>query len=536
MMIPEAWENHAEMDPARRAFYEFHATLMEPWDGPALVAFTDGTVAGAVLDRNGLRPARYWITEDGLVALASEVGVLDVEPSTVVRKGRLEPGRMFLVDTAAGKLVDDAEIKGALAAEHPYEEWLHSGLIHLGDLVDREREVPSHAALTLRQQSMGYTEEELGVLLKPMAASGAEPIGSMGNDAPLAAISARPRQLFDYFNQLFAQVTNPPLDAIREELVTSLGSQLGPEQNLLEASAAHCRTIMLPEPVLTNDDLARIVHINDDGDYPGFTSVTVRGTFRAADGGPGLEERLRQICTQVSEAIEDGARLIVLSQRGVTKDFAPIPSLLLTGAVHQHLIRERTRTRVGLLVEAGDAREVHHIALLIGYGAAAVNPYLAMATVEDLAMRGDIKGIDCETAAKNLVKALAKGVRKTMSKIGISTVASYTGAQIFEAVGLGPEVIDTCFTGTTSRLGRRRLRRARRGGAHPPPPGVPVRRRSGPRTARWRSAASTSGGARASCTCSTRPRCSSCSTPPGRAGTRSSRSTRAPSTSRRTSS
>jgi glutamate synthase (NADPH) large chain len=453
MMIPEAWENHAEMDPARRAFYEFHSTLIEPWDGPALIAFTDGTVAGAVLDRNGLRPARYWVTEDGLVALASEVGVLDVEPSEVVRKGRLEPGRMFLVDTAAGKIVDDAEIKGALAAEHPYEEWLHAGLIHLGDLADRERETPTHAALTQRQQSHGYTEEELNVLLKPMAATGAEPIGSMGNDAPLAAISARPRQLFDYFNQLFAQVTNPPLDAIREELVTSLGSQLGPEQNLLDASAAHCRTIILPEPVLTNDDLARIVHINDDGDYPGFTSVTVRGTFRAAEGGAGLHKRLEQICTQVSEAIEDGARLIVLSQRGVTKDFAPIPSLLLTGAVHQHLVRERTRTRVGLVVEAGDAREVHHIALLIGYGAAAVNPYLAMATVEDLAMRGDIRGVDCETAAKNLVKALAKGVRKTMSKIGVSTVASYTGAQIFEAVGLGPEVIDTCFTGTTSRLG-----------------------------------------------------------------------------------
>ncbi len=453
MMIPEAWENHAEMDPARRAFYEFHSTLIEPWDGPALVAFTDGTVAGAVLDRNGLRPARYWVTEDGLVVLASEVGVLDVEPSAVVRKGRLEPGRMFLVDTAAGKLVDDAEIKGALAAEHPYEEWLHAGLIHLADLADREREVPTHAALTLRQQSHGYTEEELSVLLKPMAATGAEPIGSMGNDAPLAAISARPRQLFDYFNQLFAQVTNPPLDAIREELVTSLGSQLGPEQNLLAASPAHCRTIMLPEPVLTNDDLARIVHINDDGDYPGFTSVTVRGTFRAAEGGAGLRKRLEQICTQVSEAIEDGARLIVLSQRGVTKDFAPIPSLLLTGAVHQHLVRERTRTRVGLVVEAGDAREVHHIALLIGYGAAAVNPYLAMATVEDLAMRGDIPGVDCETAARNLVKALAKGVRKTMSKIGVSTVASYTGAQIFEAVGLGADVIDTCFTGTTSRLG-----------------------------------------------------------------------------------
>ena len=453
MMIPEAWENHAEMDPARRAFYEFHSTLMEPWDGPALVAFTDGTLIGAVLDRNGLRPARYWVTEDGLVVLASEVGVLDVEPSAVIRKGRLEPGRMFLVDTAAGRLVDDAEIKGALAAEKPYEEWLHAGLIHLGDLPDREREVPKRAALTLRQQSMGYTEEELNVLLKPMGATGAEPIGSMGNDAPLAAISARPRQLFDYFSQLFAQVTNPPLDAIREELVTSLGSQLGPEQNLLDASAAHCRTIVLPDPVLTNDDLARIVHINDDGDYPGFLSVTVRGTFRAADGGAGMKTRLEQICTQVSEAIEDGARLIVLSQRGVTKDFAPIPSLLLTGAVHQHLVRERTRTRVGLIVEAGDAREVHHIALLIGYGAAAVNPYLAMATVEDLARRGDIAGVDAGTAAKNLVKALAKGVRKTMSKIGVSTVASYTGAQIFEALGLGPEVIDTCFTGTTSRLG-----------------------------------------------------------------------------------
>jgi glutamate synthase (NADPH/NADH) large chain len=453
MMIPEAWENHAEMDPVRRAFYEFHSTLMEPWDGPALVAFTDGTLIGAVLDRNGLRPARYWVTEDGLVVLASEVGVLDAPPSAIVRKGRLEPGRMFLVDTAAGRLVDDAEVKGALAAEKPYEEWLHSGLIHLADLPDREREVPKRTALTLRQQSMGYTEEELNILLKPMAATGAEPIGSMGNDAPLAAISERPRQLFDYFSQLFAQVTNPPLDAIREELVTSLGSQLGPEQNLLDASAAHCRTIMLPDPVLTNDELARIVHINDDGDYPGFTSVTVRGTFRAADGGAGMKTRLQQICTQVSEAIEDGARLIVLSQRGVTKDFAPIPSLLLTGAVHQHLVRERTRTRVGLVVEAGDAREVHHIALLIGYGAAAVNPYLAMATVEDLAMRGDIPGIDAETAAKNLVKALAKGVRKTMSKIGVSTVASYTGAQIFEAFGLGHDVIDTCFTGTTSRLG-----------------------------------------------------------------------------------
>jgi glutamate synthase (NADPH/NADH) large chain len=453
MMIPEAWENHDEMDPARRAFYEFHSTLMEPWDGPALVAFTDGTQIGAVLDRNGLRPARYWITEDGLVGLASEVGVLDVPPGAVVKKGRLEPGRMFLVDTEAGRIVDDAEIKGALSAEHPYADWLHAGLIRLTDLPPRDREVPTHAALTHRQQSFGYTEEELNVLLKPMAKAGAEPLGSMGNDAPLAPFSERPRQLYDYFTQLFAQVTNPPLDAIREELVTSLGSLLGPEQNLLDASPANCRTIALPFPVLGNDDLAKIVHINDDGEFPGFASHTVRGLFRAADGGGGLVTRLEEIKAEVSQAIEDGARLIVLSNRGVDRNLAPIPSLLLTGAVHHHLVRERTRTRVGLIVESGDAREVHHVALLIGYGAAAVNPYLAMATVEDLAERGDIPGVDPATAAKNLVKALGKGVRKTMSKIGVSTVASYTGAQIFEAIGLGPDVIGSCFTGTTSRLG-----------------------------------------------------------------------------------
>ncbi len=453
MMIPEAWENHEEMDPQRRAFYEFHSTLMEPWDGPALIAFTDGTQIGAVLDRNGLRPARWWITEDGTVVLASEVGVLDVEPSEVVRKGRLEPGRMFLVDTAAGRVVDDAEIKGALAAELPYEDWLHAGLIRLGSLPTRDREVPSHAALTHRQQSFGYTEEELNVLLKPMASSGAEPIGSMGNDAPLAAISARPRQLYDYFTQLFAQVTNPPLDAIREELVTSLQSQLGPEQNLLDAGPASCRTIVVPFPVLGNDDLAKIVKINDDGDYPGFASYVVRGVFNAGEGGLGLRKRLEEINTEVSAAIAEGARLIVLSSRGVDRDRAPIPSLLLTGAVHHFLVRERSRTRVGLIVESGDAREVHHIALLIGFGAAAVNPYMAMATVEDLAKRGDIPGVDAATAAKNLVKALGKGVRKTMSKMGVSTVASYTGAQIFEAFGLGAEVIDSCFTGTTSRLG-----------------------------------------------------------------------------------
>ena len=453
MMIPEAWENHDEMDPDRRAFYEFHSTLMEPWDGPALVTFTDGTLIGAVLDRNGLRPARYWVTEDGTVVLASEVGVLDVEPDAVIRKGRLEPGRMFLVDTDAGRIVDDAEIKGALAAEHPYGDWLHAGLIRLEDLPAREREVVGHAALTHRQQSFGYTEEELNVLLKPMATAGAEPIGSMGNDAPLAAISERPRQLYDYFIQLFAQVTNPPLDAIREELVTSLHSRLGPEQNLLDATPATCRTIMLPFPVLGNDDLAKIVHINDDGEFPGFASHTVRGLFPAAEGGDGLVKRLEEIRAEVSQAISDGARLIILSGRGVDREHAPIPSLLLTGAVHHHLVREKTRTRAGLIVETGDAREVHHVALLIGYGASAINPYLAMATVEDLAERGDLPGVDPATAARNLVTALGKGVRKTMSKIGVSTVASYTGAQIFEAIGLGADVIDSCFTGTTSRLG-----------------------------------------------------------------------------------
>ncbi|MQA14553.1 MAG: glutamate synthase large subunit [Pseudonocardiaceae bacterium] len=453
MMIPEAWENHEEMDPARRAFYEFHNTLMEPWDGPALVAFTDGTVIGGVLDRNGLRPARYWVTEDGLVVLASEVGVLDIDPSTVVRKGRLEPGRMFLVDTAAGRIVDDEEIKDQLAAEHPYAEWLDEGLIQLDDLPEREREVPTRGSLVRRQQVFGYTQEELGLLLQPMATTGAEPVGSMGNDAPLAPFSSLPRQLFDYFTQLFAQVTNPPLDALREELVTALGSALGSEGNLLAPAAESCHQIVLPFPVLDNDELAKIVHVDDDGDRPDFQAVTVLGRYEVDGGGEALVRRLDEIRSEVSEAIEDGARLIVLSDRGADQRHAPIPSLLLTGAVHHHLVREKTRTQVGLVVESGDAREVHHIALLIGYGAAAVNPYMAMATVEELAERGIMEGVDAKTATRNLIKALGKGVRKAMSKMGVSTVASYTGAQIFEAIGIGAEVIDTCFTGTTSRLG-----------------------------------------------------------------------------------
>ncbi|MDR7300069.1 glutamate synthase large subunit [Haloactinomyces albus] len=453
MMIPEAWENHAEMDPQRRAFYEFHNNLMEPWDGPALVSFTDGTRIGAVLDRNGLRPGRYWVTDDGLVVLASETGVLDIDPARVTRKGRLQPGRMFLVDTEQGRILDDEEIKGELAAENPYRQWLDEGLLHLDDLPEREREVPSHASLVHRQQLFGYTEEELGVLLKPMAATGAEPVGSMGNDVPLAALSERPRQLFDYFTQLFAQVTNPPLDSIREELVTSLTTHVGPEHNLLATDPAACHQLVLPFPVLDNDELAKIVHIDDDGDRPDLRSVTIHMVYRASEGGAGLRARLDEICREVSEAVADGARIIVLSDRGADAEYAAIPSLMVTGAVHHHLVREKSRTQVGLVVEAGDVREVHHIALLVGYGAAAVNPYLAMAGVEDLVQRGLLPGMEAKQATDNLIKALGKGLRKTMSKMGVSTVASYTGAQIFEAIGLGADVVERCFAGTTSRLG-----------------------------------------------------------------------------------
>ncbi|ABK52850.1 glutamate synthase (NADH) large subunit [Acidothermus cellulolyticus 11B] len=453
MMIPEAWENNDEMPDDLRAFYEFHASVMEPWDGPACVTFTDGTVIGAVLDRNGLRPGRYWVTEDGLVVLASEVGVLDIDPATVIRKGRLQPGRIFLVDLSQGRIIDDAEIKAQLAAEKPYREWLHAGLLKLPDLPDREHVVYTHESVLRRQQTFGYTEEELRLILAPMARSGAEPIGSMGNDAPLAVLSNRPRLLFDYFTQLFAQVTNPPLDAIREELVTSLANTIGPEQNLLEPTPASCRQIVVPFPVIDNDELAKILHINDDGDLPGLAPYVVRGLYRVSGGGAALRERLAEICAEVSEAIERGARIIVLSDRDSDREFAPIPSLLLTGAVHHHLIREKTRTKVGLVVEAGDVREVHHVALLIGYGAAAVNPYLAMETVEDMVRTGFLRGIDAQTAVHNLVKALGKGVLKVMSKMGISTVASYTGAQVFEALGLSQEVIDRYFTGTPSKLG-----------------------------------------------------------------------------------
>ncbi|WP_369205930.1 glutamate synthase large subunit [Streptomyces sp. PU-14G] len=461
MMVPEAWESaesQDSMDPARRAFYQYHSTMMEPWDGPACVTFTDGTQVGAVLDRNGLRPGRYWVTDDGLVVLASEVGVLDIDPAKVVRKGRLQPGRMFLVDTAERRIIEDDEIKAQLAAEHPYQEWLDAGLIDLAELPEREHVVHTHASVTRRQQTFGYTEEELRVLLAPMARTGAEPIGSMGTDAPIAALSERPRLIFDYFTQLFAQVTNPPLDAIREELVTSLHSPLGAQGNLLEPSAASCRSVTLPFPVIDNDELAKLIHINADGDMPGFKSATLSGLYRVAEGGDGLAARIEQICVEADAAIESGARLIVLSDRHSDAEHAPIPSLLLTSAVHHHLIRTKQRTQVGLLVEAGDVREVHHVALLIGYGAAAVNPYLAMESVEDLVragtfLPGDGDQLAPEQAIRNLIHALGKGVLKVMSKMGISTVASYRGAQVFEAVGLDEAFVDRYFHGTTTKVG-----------------------------------------------------------------------------------
>ena len=452
MMIPEAWENHTELDQARRDFYDFHSSLMEPWDGPADVAFTDGTVVGAVLDRNGLRPGRYWVTSDGLVVFASEAGVLDIPPSEVIEKGRLKPGRMLLVDLEQHRLIDDAEVKASLAAAHPYREWIEAGRVNLEDLPDRQHVVHSHASVTRRQQVFGYTHEELQLIVAPMANAGAEPIGSMGSDTPVAVLSDRPRLLFDYFSEIFAQVTNPPLDAIREELVTSLKCTFGPEGNLLSPGPESCRQIVISYPILDSDELAKLVRINRDGTMPAFDTYVVRGLYDVEGGGEALRAKLDELCEQVSAAIARGCRTIVLSDRHSNAELAPIPSLLLTAAIHHHLVREKTRTQVGLIVEAGDVREVHHVALLIGYGAAAVNPYLAFESAEDLARREWQVTVEPEKAVSNVRKALGKGVLKVMSKMGVSTIASYTGAQIFEALGLSSELVATYFTGTTSRI------------------------------------------------------------------------------------
>ncbi|WBU39336.1 glutamate synthase large subunit [Homoserinibacter sp. YIM 151385] len=451
MMVPEAWENQADMDPTRRAFYEFHSMLMEPWDGPAALVFTDGTHVGATLDRNGLRPGRFIVTDDGLIVLASEIGVLDFPADRIVRKGRLRPGKMLLVDTAEGRIIEDDELKSELAHQEPWQEWLDEGRIHLKDLPEREHVVHTPASVVRRQRAFGYTEEEVRILIHPMAQKGAEPLGAMGSDTPIAVLSERPRLLFDYFTQQFAQVTNPPLDSIREEVVTSMSSGLGPERNLLAAGPEHAKQIVLDFPVIDNDQLAKVHHFETrSGRRP---TRVIRGLYRVGDGQKAMERRLAAMCREADEAIEAGAQFLVLSDRDGNADLAPIPSLLMLAAVHHHLIRQETRMKVGLIVEAGDVREVHHVALLIGYGASAINPYLAMETAEQLVRSGMLSSVSPEQAVKNLIKALGKGVLKIMSKMGISVVSSYAGAQTFEAVGLSQEFVDQYFTGTASLLG-----------------------------------------------------------------------------------
>jgi len=449
MMIPEPWQNHESMSPERRAFYEYHASLMEPWDGPASIAFTDGTVIGAVLDRNGLRPSRYYVTKDDLVIMASEVGVLDVPPENVLVKERLHPGRIFLVDTAEGRIVSDEEIKARLAAEHPYGEWLRRNLVSLEDLPEHPVPEPDHETVLQRQLAFGYTHEDLRILLAPMATRGEEPVGSMGTDTALAVLSDRPRLLYDYFKQLFAQVTNPPLDQIREELVTSMESTIGPEGNLLHPTPESCRQIRCKDPVLSNEDLARLRHIQ----APGFKATTLPMLFPVADGADGLARALTDLQQRAARAIAEGYNILILSDRGVSREQAAIPSLLATAAVHHHLVRAGTRTRCGLVVETGDAREVHHMCLLIGYGAGAVNPWVAFETLDDMLCQGMLVGIDHRKAVRNYIKALNKGILKVMAKMGISTVQSYCGAQIFEAIGLDRTLVERYFPGTASRVG-----------------------------------------------------------------------------------
>ncbi|WGD36350.1 glutamate synthase large subunit [Lysinibacter sp. HNR] len=455
MMVPEAWEKRADQDQAWRDFYEYHSLLMEPWDGPAALTFTDGTLLGATLDRNGLRPGRFLITDDGMVVLGSETGVLEVDPARVVRRGRLQPGKIFLVDTREGRIIEDDEIKASVATLQPWGEWLKRERIRLSDLPVREHIVHPPASIIRRQRTFGYTEEEVRSILAPMARTGVEPLAAMGSDTPVAVLAERPRLLFDYFVQNFAQVTNPPLDSIREEAVTSLSLGLGPQRNLLSATPEHARQIILDFPVIDNDQLAKIQRIEHgmrENNPVGDRAVTLRGLYRFDRGSWAMQHRLDELCAEADAAIEAGAEYLILSDRDSTKDLAPIPSLLMLSAVHHHLIRQSTRMRVGLVVEAGDVREVHHVALLIGYGASAVNPYLAMETCESLVRDGTITEVSAEAAVKNLIRALGKGLLKIMSKMGISVVSSYAGAQIFEAVGLDGEFVERYFVGTVSRL------------------------------------------------------------------------------------
>ena len=449
MMIPEPWANHESMSDEKKAFYEFHSCLMEPWDGPASIAFTDGKMIGASLDRNGLRPSRYYVTKDDMVIMASEVGVLDIAPENILSKGRLQPGRMFLIDTEQGRIVADDEIKNKIAAEQPYRQWLDQHMIELGNLPESEHlPEPSHDTVLQRQQAFGYTFEDLRLLMVPMARDGVEAIGSMGTDTPLAVLSDKPQNLFSYFKQLFAQVTNPPIDCIREEIVTSAETTIGSEKNLLQARPDSAHLIELKSPILTNEELAKLRHI----DTPGYKSVTLPILYPVAEGAAGLEHAMQDIFVAADHAIADGINILILSDRGINHDQAAIPSLLAVSGLHHHLIRNGTRTRIGLVLESGEPREVHHFSLLIGYGCGAINPYLAFETLDDMIREGLLKNVDHKTACKNFVKAGVKGVVKVTSKMGISTIQSYRGAQIFEAIGLQHAVIEKYFTWTPSRV------------------------------------------------------------------------------------
>jgi glutamate synthase (ferredoxin) len=450
MMIPEPWVGNEGMSADKKAFYQYHSCLMEPWDGPASISFTDGVQIGAVLDRNGLRPSRYYVTKDDLVIMASEVGVLDIAPERILEKGRLQPGRMFLVDTAQGRIIADAEIKDEIARAEPYQQWLDENLIQLSDLPD-PGPLPLDDSETIlqRQQAFGYTWEDLRIIMAPMARQGMEAIGSMGTDTPLAVLSDKPQSLFNYFQQLFAQVTNPPIDCIREEIVTSAGMTIGTERNMLQPGPENCNLIALDSSILMNEDLARLRQI----DRPGFQSVTLPILFPSGSGAEGLVQAMEALFAAADAAIAEDKNILILSDRGVDRDHAAIPALLASAGLHHHLIRQGTRTCIGLVLESGEPREVHHFSLLVGYGVAAVNPYLAFESIDDAIRQGLMRNIEPYEARKNFVKAAVKGIVKVISKMGISTVESYCGAQIFEAIGLHPSVIDRYFTRTASRIG-----------------------------------------------------------------------------------
>src|SRR5512138_1777421 len=453
MMVPEPWNRHESMSAAKKAFYEFHSCLMEPWDGPASIAFTDGVRVGAVLDRNGLRPSRYYVTKDDLVVMASEVGVLDIPPERIVRKGRLQPGRIFYVDTSEGRIVSDDDLKERIAKQHPYREWLERYSVHMRHLGKPVKvHEPDHETVLRRQEVFGYTAEDVKMIITPMATEGTEPIGSMGTDTPLAVLSEKPQPLFSYFKQLFAQVTNPPVDAIREEIIMAVETAVGPEGNLLETSPESCRQLALPTPVVRNEELEKIRGLDGGHGSRGLKAITLPILFRAKGGGAGLRKALEDLRFKASECIAEGYNIIILSDRGHDAEDAPIPSLLATSAVHHHLIREGTRTRIGLVLESGEPRETHHFALLVAYGASAINPYLAFETIHDQVKLGMIPGT-AEDAEKKYVKAVNKGIVKVISKMGISTIQSYHGAQVFEAVGLNQDFIDEYFTWTATRVG-----------------------------------------------------------------------------------